>query len=125
MKDTLNLYPFTLQTWDGESTDVGYSLPPLREIPHYVDNLASEAKLLEFICKEEEGWSDQFTDESIYALLDEVGEQMDPRVTAWIDRQAAKLEKINAAREKLGLPTSTGTASLLISQSKPDGPSQK
>jgi hypothetical protein len=115
MKDTLNKYAFTLETLDGEAVAIEYSLPTLRKIPEYIDNGGDDAALLEYICKKEEGWADQFTDDSVYKLLDQVGEQMNPRKAAWLKRQAAKIAQITKDKAQLGLKAngSTGSASKL------------
>lgn len=125
MIDTLNTYTFELTKWSGEAVTITYSLPPLRGIPEYLDKLTDESALLEFICKQEQGFADEFTDDSIFALLDKVAEQMDPRQAAWISRQVAKIERVKSVRGSLGLQTNTGTASLPTSLSPPVGDSKK
>lgn len=112
MNDALNSYDFELTTHKGELVAITYQLPPLSKLPHYIDASVLDSKLVEFICEQEEGWSDQFTDESIYALVDKVSDQMDPRTAAWLKRQAAKIEKLKAAKSASGLMPTTGTGSL-------------
>lgn len=111
MNDTLNKYAATLTTWEGESEEILYRLPPLRELPDYMDKLHDESKLMGFISGKEPGYFDKFTDDSIYAALDKVGEQMDPRIAAWIKRQAAKLDRIRRQKQELGVPPNGGTES--------------
>jgi hypothetical protein len=125
MNDTLNQYEATLQSLEGKPVSVEYRLPSLRKIPEYLDLSQDDSKLLEFLCNKPEGFADGFTDDSIYEALDKVGEQMDPRIAAWIKRQAAKLRRLRGEREELGLLPKSGTGSLPTSSSKPDGGSPK
>lgn len=111
MNDTLNSYQFTLTTWGGESVSVDYRLPPLSALPEYLEKEADDSAMLEYLCGKEKGFADRFTDESIYQLLDKVGEQMDPRKAAWISRQAAKIKRVKENQAKLGLMPKSGTAS--------------
>lgn len=129
MNDTLNKYSYSLVTWDGESVESSYRLPTLRRLPEYLDlvGVGKEAECAAFILEEKIDKLEQFTDDSIYALLDKVAEQMDPRVAAWINRQAAKIRKINETAKVLGVDQepNTGTDSSQNSYLARDEPSKK
>ena len=126
MKDTLNKYSHDLVTLEGKTVTVEYSLPPLRDYPAYADAAnGEEPLLLELLCKEEAGWADQFTQESIYEMLDVVGELMDPKLAAWQTRLAARKRKLEGFMEEVGPTLSFGTVLPPISPLKPDGASTK
>lgn len=106
MEDVLNEYPMTVRTAGGGSEEVTLRLPSLRQIPAYMDILGDFPAQAEFLCGQEQGWADGIADDSVYEICDKGAELMRPRVTAWLDRQAASnenlrpvLDKIKATRE--------------------------
>jgi hypothetical protein len=83
-------------------------------------------RFLFIIGKEDEPeYADQFTDDSIYAALEEVATQMDPRVATWMDRQVAAIERKRGELERLGLVPRNGKESSPTLPSKQVGPLNK
>jgi len=99
MNDTQNDYKFSLTTWEGVEEEHSYKLPPLRNIEEYMKLSGNFPAQVAYLVGEELEWADRFTDDSIYALLDKVGEQMDPRIAAWAKRIAAINQKLNSIRD--------------------------
>jgi len=111
MNHSKNEYSATLETIGGETVEVTYQLPVLRALADYVDWEQTEPLLAEKLTGNDEGWADQFTDQSLYAFADQVREQMSPRVAAWMERQAAKIAKLRAVNAMLTGNNQTGIPS--------------
>lgn len=97
-----NTYPITLRRADGSAEALTYRLPSLRQMGRYLTLLADTPSLAEWLCGQPEGWADQWTDDSLYALADAVEEQMRPRVAAYLERQAAQAERMAPLGGTLG-----------------------
>jgi hypothetical protein len=125
LQDAANKYAYTLETWDGEKETGFYRLPSLRGMGEYLAYQQDDSTLLAWLCgfKDKDGKldvdrTDKFTDDSIFALLEEVKELMDPRLAAWISRQAAKNDRIRALNESV--QATSGKTSQQTSTSKQD-----
>lgn len=127
MNDTLNKYTFTLKTWEGESVEATYRLPPLRKLPEYLDKvqIGQEAECAAFILSVKVEEMDRYTDDCIYELLDKVAEQLNPRVTGWIERSVGKVKKAKEDMEAaVSQQKNPGTDSSQTSLPKQDGPTK-
>lgn len=88
--------PAVLRRHDGVEERVPYALPPLRDLERWARVCESPADALCYLCREGEqvrplAWSDQWTDESVYAMLDEVERVMRPRMLALLERTERRL----------------------------------
>ena len=92
MQIVTNKIPCDVTDHEGKTSEVTIQLPTLRELPKYVDTLGDDLATVELLTGLPPEEVDRLTDESIFAICDKAAQVMHPRIAAWLDRQAAKIE---------------------------------
>jgi hypothetical protein len=107
----LNEYSGALMRPGGNEELVTFRLPSLREMERYLDVCSKPSELVEWLCGDKKaGWADQFADDSVIALAERIGRELDPRLAVWAQYQAATIQRLGpyhgALRKSLRGPSS-------------------
>lgn len=91
---------------DGKIAEVKVPLVPLRKAQQYLELQGDPNRLIEAcvscpISGKNENWTDDLTDESLWALDAELRRINDPRFDRWLDRQSKVVANLKPKMESL------------------------